>query len=133
MENNIKKYNTILDMKKVYIDVSSIKNANFKKCIENMDIIICLSELTILEIKNEKVYNGLPNEDFINGLMQNAIVLKVNNNILAFAKYLIDNFIIPKEQYNDALHIAIAKYYRCYTILYDKEVFENKNLKIENI
>ena len=127
------KYNVMLDMKKVYIDVSGIRNVNFKNCIKKMNIIVCLSELTMLEIKNEKVYNGLPNEEFINEMIEKAIILKVNNNILKFAKYLIDNSIIPKEQYNDALHISIAKYYRCYTIMYDKECFKNKNIDFKNI
>lgn len=128
MEEKINKENTILDMRKVYIDVSSIKNKNFKKCIKGKNIIPCLSELTILEIKNEKVYKGLPNEKFINKLIERAVILKINDNILELAKYLINEEIIPKAQYNDALHISIAKYYRCYTIMYDKEILKQKNI-----
>lgn len=131
MEDFLNKENTILDVRKIYLDVSSIKNKNFKKCVKNKKMIFCLSELTVLEIKNEKVYKGLPNENFINKLMKKAVILKINDNILEFAKFLINEGIIPKEQYNDALHISIAKHYRCYTIMYDKEILKQKNIKFE--
>ena len=133
MEEIEKKNNVILDMRKVYVDVSSIMNKNFKKCIKNKDFIICLSELTILEIKNEKVYKGIPNEKFINKLIDKATILKLNDNVLKLAKFFVDEGIIPKEQYNDALHISIAKYYRCYTIMYDKESLLHKNIDFRYI
>lgn len=125
--------NKILDLKKMYIDVSSIMNRNFKDVIKKKKVIICISELSILEMKNEEVYNGIPYEEEVNRILEKAIVLKINDNILKLAKLLVEEGIIPKEQYNDALHISIAKYYRCYNIMYDKEMLKQKNIDFGNI
>ncbi len=129
----IKKTNAILDMKKVYIDVSSVKNKYFMECIIKKDVIACFSELSVLEIRNEKVYNGIPNEDFVNDLLEKSKILKINDKILNLAKFIVEQGIIHKRNYNDALHISIAKYYRCYTIMYDTGELKNKRIDFGRI
>lgn len=126
--NILRKKNAVLDMKKIYIDVSSVKNKYFKQCIKNKSILTCFSELSLLEIKNEKVYKGIPNEKFVKMLLKKSLILKINNKILRFAKSIVEQGIIPKQNYNDAIHIAIAKYYRCYSIMYDVSEIKNKHI-----
>lgn len=127
------KITNINELRRIYLDVSCFKNKNFTKYIEKNKIALCVSELTLLEVKNEKTYCNIPNEEDVDNLLKNALVLKLNNKILELAKkFMIDNK-LPKEQYNDALHIAIAKYYRCYMIIYDKETLKEKRLENYNL
>lgn len=129
----MQKITNINELRRIYLDVSCLKNNAFTKYIEKNRIALCVSELTLLEVKNEKAYGNIPNEEYVDNLLKNAFVLKLNNKILELAKkFMLDNK-LPKEQYNDALHIAIAKYYRCYTIVYDKDTLKEKRLENYNL
>jgi len=114
--------------RKIYLDVSCLVNDYLLDYIENTKTTFCISELTLLELKSYELYNKNFKKKKIDNVLKNIEVLKVNEKILRLAKAYTKFDCISKEEYNDAIHIAIAKYYKCSAIIYDKIALEEKKI-----
>jgi hypothetical protein len=45
-------------------------------------------------------------------LLENALLLEINDEIREIAQVYIDNYLMPKDVAGDALHVAVASYYK---------------------
>ncbi len=119
-------------MNKIYLDSSCLTNEYLLEYIKNTKVDFCISELTLLELKSLESYKKIDQER-INEILKNVTILKTNEKILRLAKAYVDWNCISKEEYNDGLHIAIAKHYKCKTILYDKDTLKQKSINYSRI
>lgn len=113
---------------KMYLDVSCLVNEYLLDYIENAKTTFCISELTLLELKSYELYDTNFNKERIEKLLKKLEILKVNEKILRLAKAYTEFNCISKEEYNDAIHIAIARHYNCRAIIYDKSALEEKKI-----
>lgn len=123
----------INNIKRAYLDVSIITNPYFKEYLMKSKIVPYISDLTLLELKSYKMYDNVYSKKEIDKVLENTQVLKINDKILKMAKEYIKKGAIQKEKYNEALHFAIARYYNCSIILYDKSVLDNKKIDFQRI
>lgn len=112
---------------KIYLDSSCLSNEYLLEYLKNTKAQFYISELTLFELKSLEVYKKISKEK-IDELLKVLTILKTNEKILRLAKAYIDWDCISKEEYYDALHIAIAKYYKCSTIIYDKDTLKKKKI-----
>lgn len=120
-------------IRRAYLDISCLVNPYFEEQFKKMKMDLFISELTLLELKSYCMYEKeISYADMLNRI-ENVKILKINNTILKIAKRYVDNNIVEKNRYNDALHIAIAKYYQCFSIIYDTSTLREKNITFEKI
>lgn len=120
-------------IRRAYLDISCLVNPYFEETFNKMKMDLYISELTLLELKSYCMYEqDISYADMLKRIA-NVKILKINNVILKIAKRYVDNNIIEKSRYNDALHIAIAKYYQCFSIVYDTSTLREKNITFEKI
>lgn len=120
-------------IRRAYLDISCLVNPYFDEIFNKKKMDLYISELTLLELKSYCMYETEASYSEIIERLKNIKVLKINNTILKMAKRYVDKEIIEKSRYNDALHIAIAKYYQCFSIVYDSSILNEKSIVFEKI
>ena len=69
---------------------------------------IYISEVSIVEIE----YGKYPHKEEVKALVEDIPLLEVSSEIEDIARIYMDNYLMPKEDFGDAFHLALASFYK---------------------